>query len=446
MLRVFAVVALVVLLVGCAGKPEVSSKATQAPVVTRTLTTTTVTVTERYDVERIHVSFDGTIDGEEKVFPVEDGKDSDSIDIYQFYAYRNDSIMYIGILFYDLAYTSNSIAVINLRSDRMYQILVYSDRFEFKNYGYGGRVYYSGVAKLSCNSVELLLNLSKLEDKGINTDFRIVQVGVVVRGYGGFTQLDRMSPGIKPYVVRALEVEESPGIFDGLTDVSSASSWREERLDGLLLRYHNGDKSRKAILSAIEVARARVCAVFECPEVRVTVYADHEEFERAVGVELPEWSVGSGDVSGIKLQSPSSWSLERSGHSPMHVCQIVVHEYTHFVTSNIAAELPKWLSEGLAVYLAIQNDEGRVADAYRTGKLIPIEELEERWLEDPGLAYSEAGSFVKFLVEGYGWEAIGEILRKLGSGEGIGKAVEDVTGKTLRQLEDEWIRSASDKK
>ncbi len=99
----------------------------------------------------------------------------------------------------------------------------------------------------------------------------------------------------------------------------------------------------------------------------------------------------------------------------MHVCQIVVHEYAHFVTSNIAAELPKWLIEGLAVYLAIQNDEGRVADAYRTGKLIPIEELEEKWLEDPGLAYSEA-------------------------------VVEDVTGKTLRQLDDEWIRSVSDKK
>ncbi len=90
-----------------------------------------------------------------------------------------------------------------------------------------------------------LLNLSKLEDMGIDTDFRIVQVGVVVRGYGGFTQLDRMSPGIKPPTSSERWRWKNRGNLRW-ADRRIFSEWLgEERSDGLLLRYHNEIKAGK---------------------------------------------------------------------------------------------------------------------------------------------------------------------------------------------------------
>ncbi len=416
----------------------------------KTHTTTTITETPslekswaevKFDLDEMQIKFDGLIDEDEKFNPVEDKDDTDFVDLYQLYSYRNSSTLYIGLVFYDLSFTSNSIVVINLKSDKMYQILLYGDSFEFKDYGYDRKVYYHGKAKKSCTSMELVLNLDKLRDLGIETNFTIHQVSVVSKTTT-FILKDDMSPGIKPFRVKKLEIEDVPGMFEELSSVHPSDAWKELDADGTIIRYHEGDKSREIVLNAIKAAKARVCSIFNCPgSVRITIYANHQEYESALGKDLPEWSVGNGRVDGIELQSPSSWEPNRNYHSPDDACRIIVHEYTHYVVANIAGDsLPRWLNEGLAVYLALQINENTITNAKISGKLIPIEDLDSSWSKNPGLAYSESGSFVRFLVENYGWDTIKEMLLELKHGEDINRVLMDTTGKTLDQLEDEWIQ------
>ncbi|WP_202318600.1 peptidase MA family metallohydrolase [Archaeoglobus neptunius] len=440
--KLVLIIILAVLIAACvgeSGKSYVSSE-------TRVPATTTMAKTQpwssrteaKFDLDEVHVKFDGLIDKNEEFNPVEDNDDTDFVDLYQLYSFRNSSTLYIGLTFYDLAFTSNSMVVINLKSDKMYQILLYGDSFEFKDYGYGGKVYYKGKAKKSCTSMELVLDLDKLRDMGIDTDFTIRQVSVVAKT-ATFTLKDSMSPGIKPFRVKKLEIEDAPGIFEGLAAVQPSNAWKELNADGVVIRYHKGDRSRDIVLNAIKAAKVRVCSIFNCPtSVKITIYANHEEYENAVGKDLPVWTVGIGRAEGIELQSPSSWGHGRNQHSPDQACQIVVHEYTHYVVANIAgSSLPRWLNEGLAVYLALQINEDRITNAMASGKLIPIEKLDDSWDKNPGLAYSESGGFVRFLVEKYGWDAISRIL--LEHEKGINRVLMDVTGKTLDQLEDEWI-------
>ncbi|WP_202320504.1 hypothetical protein [Archaeoglobus neptunius] len=65
----------------------------------------------------------------------------------------------------------------------------------------------------------------------------------------------------------------------------------------------------------------------------------------------------------------------------------------------------------MTVYIALQKDDSRVAEACLNGNLIHIPD--ERWYENPEPAYQE-GSFMAFLVEKYGWESINTITDEPG--------------------------------
>ncbi len=61
---------------------------------THTLTTTATTPTKavlqiEFDLDEMHVKFDGLVEEYEKFNPIEDGDDTDFVDLYQIYSYRN---------------------------------------------------------------------------------------------------------------------------------------------------------------------------------------------------------------------------------------------------------------------------------------------------------------------------------------------------------------------
>ena len=131
----------------------------------------------------------------------------------------------------------------------------------------------------------------------------------------------------------------------------------------------------------------------------------------------PTEVVGFGNSEGIKLQSQSSWGIGKNTHTPDQVCQILTHEFTHYVEFSLAKnEIPLWFNEGVAVYTAMQNKEYLVRDAHKSGKLILLEKLDKKWYDNPDLAYAEAGSFVKFLVSNYKG-SLSEVFQGLKSGK-----------------------------
>ena len=285
--------------------------------------------------------------------------------------------------------------------------------------------------------------MQELRERGIKTDFVIKQVGVVTRDREGYSQHDTAVVDARPYLVRNMVIEEQEGVFENLTPAKSSSEWEEFRFDDSVVRYHKGDSSYRAVVNALEVAERRVCKILPCPRKRleITVFADHEEYENHYGKELPVWSVGSGNKDGIYLESPSNWKPQVNGHTPNQVCQILVHEFGHYVTHNtVNYRIPRWFDEGISVYLALQNREDVVREAVANREIIHLSELDARWYDSPSLAYAESGSFVKFLVDSYGGEIIRDILLKLNSGRSLDGALKQLTGKSLEELEDEWIQ------
>jgi hypothetical protein len=118
------------------------------------------------------------------------------------------------------------------------------------------------------------------------------------------------------------------------------------------------------------------------------------------------------------------------------------HEETHLLSQHLwGTPHGDWLTEGLAVY-SDDNWQGHPLHAvckqlHEQGKLIPLTSLatNHKWsASDPAdVLYPEAGSFIKFLYERYGLNAVKTVWQ-----QGASK-VPDTFGKNLSQLEQEWF-------
>ncbi len=122
------------------------------------------------------------------------------------------------------------------------------------------------------------------------------------------------------------------------------------------------------------------------------------------------------------------------------------HEMAHIITAGIfnRDNLIPLLSEGIAEYLA-GDPWGLSMDKWVKGFMINNDFIPVHQLLDPSqfrkinpiLSYTEAGSFVKYLMNGYGVSR----FRKIVGGYTTWEKIYD---KSAGELEDEWLRSLSD--
>jgi hypothetical protein len=127
------------------------------------------------------------------------------------------------------------------------------------------------------------------------------------------------------------------------------------------------------------------------------------------------------------------------------------HEVTHAVVEatvgpGAISAFPMWLNEGLATYF--QPSRGAewtqyLQQAVRADRVMPLRFLrgypgkEEEWL----LVYAQGVSMVKFLLNTYGPEKMGALLRAYRDGDTDERTFERVYGKPLSVLENEWRQS-----
>lgn len=101
-----------------------------------------------------------------------------------------------------------------------------------------------------------------------------------------------------------------------------------------------------------------------------------------------------------------------------------------------------WLTEGLAVY----SEDGWLGHPLHSickqlraqGRFVPVTDLfdEKQWIRIPEMvSYPEAGSFIKFLYEKYGVSDV-KALWTAGA-----KGIPSVFGKSIEQLQAEWLAS-----
>lgn len=175
----------------------------------------------------------------------------------------------------------------------------------------------------------------------------------------------------------------------------------------------------------------------------VEAYGDADDFAvRIAGVpHRGLLGVSFGDV--VAVNTP----MARSGE-PYNWARTLWHEIAHTMAIGVSSfHVPRWFTEGLSVYEERRGrpEWGRDMDltflrAYRAGRLPSLQELDRGFTrpEFPGqiiLSYYHAGEAVRFIAEHYGFDAVTQILRRLGAGESEDEAFVSAIGLTRAEVD-----------
>jgi hypothetical protein len=192
---------------------------------------------------------------------------------------------------------------------------------------------------------------------------------------------------------------------------------------------------------------ASLLGVTETEPVDFFVYGSQDDFYGAAGPGTRE-NVGGFALPEIRtlfaLITPeeidASW-----------VATVVPHELTHLVfdtaVTNPYHYPPRWLNEGVAVYLS----EGNASDYRRDlkkgvadGRILPLGALTTQFpttADQFFLAYAESVSAVAYIVDTYGQDALVKLIRAYADGVSDDEAFRTGLGVTLADVEAGWLAS-----
>jgi hypothetical protein len=239
---------------------------------------------------------------------------------------------------------------------------------------------------------------------------------------------------------------------EGIVTIADARfDWRS-RSDGVVtLHWYEGDdafadRALSIGSTAIEKAAA-LLGVTDMPEVDFFVYPDQDAFYDALGPGTRENVGGQANAEIRTMFGLITPSEVGSGW----VDTLVSHELTHLVFNEAVKNPyhfpPRWLNEGLAVYLSQgydTSDRATVSNAVRGGSIIPLEGLAGLFpttRDRFSLAYAESVSAVDFLVRTYGEEALVRLITSYADGVTDDEAFQAALGMRMAAFDDAWMAS-----
>jgi len=176
--------------------------------------------------------------------------------------------------------------------------------------------------------------------------------------------------------------------------------------------------------------------------IEIYLARDPEEFRLLTLGRIPEWGVGAAVPSRgrIVLISPRSSQKEVDSH------QVLVHELSHVVLGQALgdARAPRWLEEGLAMYISHEWRLGQsvlVARALLFDSLIPLERIStvnSFSRARANLAYTESYLAIAFILDRYGETRLHQLVRDLARPGDIDLAMQTSLGLTYREFLLEW--------
>lgn len=238
-------------------------------------------------------------------------------------------------------------------------------------------------------------------------------------------------------------------IRDGL-ETPVGDAYLSQRLGDFTLYFHPVDQGyAQHVAAVIDGAQRRLVEELGLRSLRgsqVVVAWDPSHFYRLAGSGTPHWAgaVANSERSRIVLKSP------RWGDAESDAGATIRHEMTHLAVGRLTRgqRIPIWLEEGLAVHLSglpyhAQMREGgaSLSKAMAVGSLHSLEELEGLHgfdSEGADLAYQEAESAVRYLLESHGRVALVQILSQVGRGQEFSAAFDAATGGGYYRFESQW--------
>lgn len=189
--------------------------------------------------------------------------------------------------------------------------------------------------------------------------------------------------------------------------------------------------------------------------VEVYVAPTEQAFRTLQPGATPDWADGTAwpRQGLVFLRSPAI----RSGTAaPLE--QVLMHELAHVLVGRAfvkppgergPGDPPRWLQEGVALYLAgeVTADRQELLRRQLPGALLSFAQLDEGFPDDPltaQLAYAQSGDLIGMIAAERGEAAIGVLIRELAAGEPMPVALRRATGESPVRLEDRWRARWSD--
>ena len=233
-----------------------------------------------------------------------------------------------------------------------------------------------------------------------------------------------------------------------ISEPLNASSWLELRSPHFTIWYQEPEhKMASFLLQRAEETRDEVLLDLDhIPPSPTVIYlaSTWEQFQDVQPTgKPPAWAAGMAYPAHnlIILRSPRGIKRGRT-----EIEEVLQHEYAHLVLASVLKghEAPHWLDEGFTM---LQSRGWSISWTYCLSKgvlsktLIPLAELADGFPLDQHqaqLAYAQSFSFVSYIKNEYGSEALARLIKGIAHGLDTDTALREATGLGLRNLEREW--------
>lgn len=175
----------------------------------------------------------------------------------------------------------------------------------------------------------------------------------------------------------------------------------------------------------------------------VVVLHTKESFQGATG--SPTWADGLYDPTLGRIQIPTQGATT----DLKWLTHVLRHEYVHALLhdrlGSSTEALPTWLNEGLAMQWA-GGDWPELKQAMRGDvAVIPLRYLEGSWGALPAdtatLAYQEATSATRYLIERWGMTQVNELLKAFKARASVATAIQNKLFVSYEQFHEQWLDS-----
>jgi Peptidase MA superfamily len=244
---------------------------------------------------------------------------------------------------------------------------------------------------------------------------------------------------------------DAPVVSDSLTYhyLDTSHSWQTVSGPIVTVHWYDGtDAFARQALAIGEKAIAdtsKLLGVTETQRIDFYIYGDDASFRAALGPGTRE-NVGGQAHADIR----TLFALITPGQiNDSWVGIVIPHELTHLVfdtaIKNPYRFPPRWLNEGLAVYLSQgydASDRGLVASAVSTGDLIPLTALTGQFPTDAQktyLAYAESVSAIDYLVSTKGQPALVNLVLAYKAGLTDDEAFTKALGMDVAAFQQGWL-------
>ncbi len=222
-------------------------------------------------------------------------------------------------------------------------------------------------------------------------------------------------------------------------------------ISGPLVRLHWYDGTDAFARQALAVGEkgvqqaADLLGVQETEPIDFFVYASQAPFYDALGPGTRE-NVGGEAHPDIRTMFAL---IEPGSVGDAWVSVVIPHELTHLVFDTAVRNPyhfpPRWLNEGLAVYLSegyTASWRGDVTRAVEQHSLLSLEGLTGQFptsVDEFSLAYGESVSAIDFFVRTYGKERLVALIRSYAAGRTDDEAFSEAIGLNVAAFESTWL-------